>query len=111
MVGATLNELEELLTEERDAIQRLDGQRVLELAAQKQALMASLHELHVTRNGFAPADARRFSALVPQLRQNGVLLVHARNVLRDAVAVLGGASAATALPLPSAPRATLSVRG
>jgi hypothetical protein len=59
-----------------------------------------------------PDGARRFRALASSLRHNGILLAHARNVLRDSVAVLARRSGITALPmggLPSAHR--LSVRG
>jgi hypothetical protein len=108
-VERTLAELEQLIGEEREAIRGLDGSRVLELATRKQALVARLAE---NCPFLSPECIHRLKALVPRLRQNGILLAHARNVLRDAVAVMRRASGPLVLPLHAAPAgATLSVRG
>jgi hypothetical protein len=78
-----ITELDQLLRDERQAIRRLDGASVLSYAERKEALVASL------RNGGAglsPENATRLRALAPALRHNSVLLAHARDVLRDAIA-------------------------
>jgi len=108
-VERILAELDELVGEEREAIRRLDGSRVLEFATRKQALVA---ELCRHRTTMSPESVKRLQMLVPRLRQNGVLLAHARNVLRDAVAVMRRACGPLVLPLPASPAgATISVRG
>lgn len=82
-VARTVAALEALLTEERAAIRALDGPAVDHAASRKLALVEAL------RN-FPPealrAEGRHITRLVAQLRQNGVLLAHARDCLRDAVA-------------------------
>jgi flagellar biosynthesis/type III secretory pathway chaperone len=112
MVAEALTELEALLVEERDAIRRLDGQAVLEFARRKQALMATLAG---QRDALGPRDATRLQGLTPALRQNGVLLAHARDVLRDAIAVLRRETApptyATTRNILPLRRSLLSVRG
>ena len=105
----TLAELDQLVGEEREAIRRLDGSRVLELATRKQALVQDLCQHRTT---MSPEHVNTLRALVSRLRQNGVLLAHARNVLRDAVAVMRRESQPMVLPLPAGPAgATFSVRG
>lgn len=111
MLEEALTELEALLSEERDAIVRLDGTRVLGLAMRKQEL-ASLLAAH--KGSFTRASAARLQALAPALRQNGILLAHARDVIRDGVAVArsGGAKLISpAAPPPKSERRALSVRG
>lgn len=109
MTERIFEELDQLLAEEREAIGRLDGGRVLQLGLRKQALVA---ELCRSRDTLPPESVLRLKALIPRLRQNGILLAHARNVLRDAVAVVWRATKPTALPLNASPRgSTLSVRG
>ena len=104
-----LAELEQVVGEEREAIRRLDGSRVLEFATRKQALVAELCQHRAT---MSPECVKRLRLLVPRLRQNGILLAHARNVLRDAVAVMRRACGPLVLPLPTAPAGgTISVRG
>jgi flagellar biosynthesis/type III secretory pathway chaperone len=112
VVAEALSELEALLADERDAIRRLDGQAVLEFAQRKQALMGKLAG---QREALCPADATRLRGLTPALRQNGVLLAHARDVLRDAIAVLRRETApptyATTRNVVPLRRSVLSVRG
>lgn len=111
MLEEALTQLEALLSEEREAIRSLDAGRVLELAARKQALV---DELKAAASAFAPATAARLQALTPALRHNGILLAHARDVLRDAVAAARAGSAGL-IQSPSVPtrveRPSLSVRG
>jgi flagellar biosynthesis/type III secretory pathway chaperone len=108
-VETTVAQLEQVIGEERDAIRRLDGRRVLELAQRKQALVAHLCQ---HRQRISPEVGRRLSLLMPRLKQNGILLAHARNVLRDAVSVMRRATSPTALPMVVPPvGTTLSVRG
>jgi hypothetical protein len=83
---AVLSRLEQLVDDERSAIIALDADRILTIAEEKQAILDSL-------NGALPRDTSiidRFAALVPKLRQNGVLLAHARDCLRDAIQALHG---------------------
>ncbi len=110
MTEDALTQLERLLVEERESIRRLDGAGVLAFAEQKEALVAALRGAD---GALSPGDASRLHALTPALRQNGVLLAHARDVLRDALAVVRadlGATVATAPAAAPAPR-ILSVRG
>jgi|SRR5579863_343287 hypothetical protein len=111
MLTEALNELEALLASERDAIRRLDGPAVLECAKRKQELVA---ELLARRGALGPKDAALLQSLTPALRQNGILLAHARDVVRDAIAAMRRESAsptyATARPMIHA-RSMLSVRG
>jgi hypothetical protein len=107
-----ITELEQLLRDEREAIRRLDGERVLSYAQRKEALASLVSQ----RSGGRPReeDATRLRALVPALRHNSILLAHARNVLRDALvaakAQLGPGLTAQARPAAAVPR-ILSVRG
>lgn len=77
-----LGRLESLIAEEREAIRRVDARRVGALADEKEALMRA-----ISGGGLeAPPDLLgRFRSIVAALRDNGVLLVHARNCVRDVV--------------------------
>jgi hypothetical protein len=111
MLEGALTELEGLLAEEREAIRKLDGARVIEFATRKQVLVAALT---AERGAMTKATAARLRALTPALRHNGILLAHARDVLRDAIAAARAESvvASHALPPPGGPALrTLSVRG
>ncbi len=110
MVEDTIAELRNLLEEERQAILELDGARVFDLAGRKQSLALRLRD---AKGPLSQADVSAFGALMPALRHNGVLLAHARDVLRDAVCVARAEHSATsACVLPSeGQRRTLSVRG
>jgi hypothetical protein len=104
-------ELEQLLHDERDALRKLDSVRVLACARRKETLIAELRG----PDGSVPGEAlARLRTLVPALKQNGTLLAHARDVLRDALSAarpeLGAAIAAhNAKTCPTA--RILSVRG
>ncbi|MBV9947586.1 MAG: hypothetical protein JOZ69_12100 [Myxococcales bacterium] len=115
MTEDAFRELEELLREEREAIRRLDGARVLVCAERKEALVRAFKA-----GPMSPEGAMRLRALAPALRHNSVLLAHARDVLRDAIsATRAGAGAPLATPIkpgagpqPGAPAPRLiSVRG
>src|SRR5579872_6532389 len=111
MAAEALAELEALLVAERDAICRMDGQAVLEFAQRKQAMIATLN---ANREALGADDAARLQALTPALRQNGVLLAHARDVIRDAIAAMRSErSVAPSYGIGRAPavRSTLSIRG
>ncbi|HEY4014529.1 MAG TPA: hypothetical protein VGM06_14405 [Polyangiaceae bacterium] len=111
MSDDALIELEQLLRDEREAIRRLDGAKVLAFAERKEALM------HVIRKALPlTADqGARLRALTPLLRHNSVLLAHARDILRDALktaAQLEVSSGAKEQPrAAAAPPRLLSVRG
>lgn len=107
MTEAALDELERLLREEREAIRALDGARVLAFAQRKEDLVRSL----VGPDGsLDAAQSERLRALLPALRQNGVLLAHARDIVRDALAAVGMATK-PAHSISAQPRRLLSVRG
>jgi hypothetical protein len=107
-----LDTLDQVLEAERDAIRRLDGAAVDATAAQKLDLVRLLTTLEpAERARLAP----RLRTLVGKLRQNGVLLAHARSILRDILRVRGGQLAASAPGFPGRPNLgagnRLSVRG
>ena len=110
MVEDTIAELQTLLAEEREAILRLDGAAVFDMAQRKRALVALLRD---ARGPVSPQAASSFRALLPALRHNGILLAHGRDVLRDAItAARAERGTASACVLPTAaPRRSLSVRG
>jgi hypothetical protein len=107
-----VTELEQLLRDEREAIRRLDAAGVLSYAERKEALVGTLQQ----QGGgmLSEETAVRLRALAPALRHNSVLLAHARDVLRDALAAaraeLGSTMPAQARPVGGPPR-ILSVRG
>ncbi|MSP26004.1 MAG: hypothetical protein EXR75_12755 [Myxococcales bacterium] len=85
-----LARLRELVVEERDAIRAVDSERVVGLADEKERLICAL------RDGMASAgQAERdlFPKVVASLRENGVLLAHARNCLRDVLQLVSASSA------------------
>ena len=106
----------ELLEEERAAIRQLDGSKLDRIAEQKVSLMDRLTEMaHEDRL----AHASSLRELVGELRHNGILLVHARGIIRDVLRIKGAQIAEPTLQRPgsfgAAPisqvRPRLSVRG
>jgi hypothetical protein len=72
---SVLTEIETLLDHEREAITRADAARVLDIAQAKKQAMDSLMASDIpSRPEFGP----RIEALTKRLRDNLVLLVHAR---------------------------------
>lgn len=112
MTDDAITQLDQLLREEREAIRRLDGERVLSYAERKESIVRSIKE--ACGGKLSEEDARRLRALGPALRQNSILLAHARDVLRDALvaakAELGPGLSAQARPAAAIPR-MISVRG
>ncbi|HZU82669.1 MAG TPA: hypothetical protein VE987_07125 [Polyangiaceae bacterium] len=111
MTADAIGELEQLLRDEREAIRRLDGARVLAHAERKEAIVASLRGADLSTE-----DAARLRALAPALRHNSVLLAHARDVLRDAIAATRAEQSASPMGHPAQPAAAaaprmISVRG
>ncbi len=84
-VESTLAEMEQLLDDERTAIRKIDVDRLEQTADRKLALMQIL-----TEGGLDGRSdlTERFGAMVTQLRDNGVLLAHARNCVRDVIQVV-----------------------
>ncbi len=80
----SLDRIERLLDEERDALRRLDGARVDALTDEKAALIHGLHGSLPGRADLAP----RMRAVAAGLRRNAVLLAHARDCLRDVLAAV-----------------------
>ena len=87
-----LDALDALLDAERAAIRAVDANRVLELADEKASLVEALRAADWAN---ARDEVHRFRALVPKLRENGVLLAHARNSARDLVQALAAERPAT----------------
>ncbi len=109
MSDDAITRLERLLREEREAIRRLDGARVLDFAREKEALVASLRD---GDGSLEKAHRARLRALAPALRHNGILLAHARDILRDALAVARAVQRpVTGGPVPRIAVRLLSVRG
>ncbi len=77
-----LTRMEALLAEEREAIRQIDADRIVGLADEKESLMQAMY-----RGGLEEGSelAPRFHELVLGLRDNGVLLAHARNCVSDAI--------------------------
>jgi flagellar biosynthesis/type III secretory pathway chaperone len=88
-LSAALDALDALLDAEREAVRSVDATRALELADEKEALLGVLRAADWTN---ARPEIEHFRALVPRLRENGVLLAHARNSARDLVHALSTAA-------------------
>jgi hypothetical protein len=109
----------QLLEEERAAIRALDGSTLERIAEQKVSLMDRLSDMdHADRL----ANAGSLKELVAELRHNGILLVHARGIIRDVLRIKGAQIAEPTIQRPgfgsAAPasavtygRPRLSVRG
>lgn len=80
--------LRSLLDAERAAIRTRSSEAILKTAEQKEALLQTLQRHAAAGQGPAVRDALR--ELVPALRQNLVLLAHARDCLRDAIEAVRG---------------------
>lgn len=109
---AILAKLDQLLEDERVAIRSLDGRRVEALAAEKAVLANKLLGLDARqRSRLAP----RIKAVAGKLRQNGILLVHARGILADVLRLRGAAMNVNLSRSPRAPvfsaGSRLSIRG
>lgn len=111
-VTADLLRLRDLIENERKVIRTRDSKAILETAEQKEALLASLQQHAAHGHGQAVKDGLR--ELVPALRQNLVLLAHARDCLRDALEVVRGEMSAPLSvnhPSPLRPGMRISVVG
>lgn len=80
--------LRSTLDAERAAIRTRSSEAILKTAEQKEALLDALKRHAAAGQGPAVRDALR--ELVPALRQNLVLLAHARDCLRDAIEAVRG---------------------
>lgn len=86
-----IEELMVVLALEREAIRKTDAKGVLEAAMRKEKLAADLVECGAWTRGDMVDSLKK---LVADLRNNGVLLAHARDCLRDAIAALQGSPSA-----------------
>src|SRR5579859_6163281 len=107
-----LDRLDAVLSNERVAIRRLDGAGVEAAAAEKAALVNQLVTQPSERRA---AAAGRIADLARQLRRNGVLLVHARGIMRDVLRLRGAQMPSRthgfAAPPPVVAASRLSIRG
>jgi hypothetical protein len=107
-----LDRMESLLEEERSAIRNIDVDSVVALADEKATLMDLMHASDWKNHRHEHA---RFRSMVARLRENGVLLAHARNCVRDALDVVAMSTATTyrvaGAPPSVAPARRLSVSG
>ncbi len=103
-VAEDLRLLRSLIERERAVIRTRDSEAILHTAQQKEALLASLRRHADLGHGGAVRDGLR--DLVPLLRQNLVLLAHARDCLRDAIEAVRG----EAVPSVSAVSASAPLR-
>lgn len=85
-----LTRFEVLIAEERRAVVGLAAEQVLAFAIEKEELILALRQVWAEVD--APGRAR-FQAVVREMRNNCVLLAHARSCVRDAVESLAGPSA------------------
>jgi hypothetical protein len=82
-----LAEFKVVLADERVAIRKANAKAVLEAAMKKEKLASDL----VASGAWKSSELLvGLSTLVEELRNNGVLLAHARDCLRDAIAALHG---------------------
>jgi len=104
---SVLSRLEALLAEERACIVALDAPGVERASDEKQALLDAL------RDGPAldAALRARVEALRPALQHNLILLAHARDALRDALAALRLGGLATSGAAASRPASRIHVTG
>ncbi|MEO8877785.1 MAG: hypothetical protein ABI461_19485 [Polyangiaceae bacterium] len=86
-----LAEFKIVLADERGAIRAADAKAVLEAATKKEKLATELVECGAWTRGEL---LQPLTSLVEELRNNGVLLAHARDCLRDAIAALHGSPSA-----------------
>ncbi len=82
-IDELLLSFETLLEEERRAVVGMDADKVLELSQKKQGYLARLAS--------QPRDALRergplMKTITAQIRENCILLAHARDCVRDAIA-------------------------
>ena len=89
-----LAQFEHVLAIEREAIRAADASAVLAAAMRKEKLAADLVEAGAWTRADMVDGLRR---LVEDLRNNGVLLAHARDCLRDAIAALQGSPSAESM--------------
>ncbi len=82
--------LRELVAEERQAIRTIDTDRVVALAEEKERLMLTVRD---GATALAAEERATFRQLAVNLRENGVLLAHARNCLRDVLQLVSASPA------------------
>jgi hypothetical protein len=84
---AAAEELRALLEEERIAIRTMDSAAVAASAERKVRLLEVLSACAANEQQTVVTE---LGALLPELKRNGVLLAHARDCLRDAIAATRG---------------------
>lgn len=108
----TLDDIEALLDEERSAIARADSARVMELSVEKERAMTALLDGGI---GDHPELLPQFRRMTERLRENLVLLVHARACITEVLTTFAaGPVTYTGTPslTPAAARPTrLSITG
>ncbi|MBX3228856.1 MAG: hypothetical protein KIT84_42005 [Labilithrix sp.] len=87
-----LVQMRQALAEERDAIRRLDVKGVTAASAAKEAILARV--MAAPEHEHKKELASALLELKGELRQNLVLLAHARDYLRDAIALCASAKPA-----------------
>ena len=111
-VDTTLDQLEHLIDEERAAIRNIEVDRLEGFAERKLLLMQALLSSGLTDRTDL---TERFKSCVDELRQNGILLAHARNCVRDVIQIVAAPSAAYdpkgQSSVPRMSRGRLSVTG
>jgi len=110
----TLDHIEALLDEERSAIARADSARVMELSVEKEGAMNALLAGGI---GDHPELLPQFRRMTERLRENLVLLVHARACVNDVLSTFAAgpvtyAGMPSLTPTGARPTgATLSITG
>jgi hypothetical protein len=107
-VGAVIARLEALVPDERAALRRLDSAAVADAAEEKErlfVLLAAAPEAELR------PFAERLRKLAVELRHNCVLLMHARDCVRDALAAAGMAPVRPSSTRPTRREPRFTVRG
>jgi len=95
-IESVLARFEHILDEEKFAIERIESDRLVAIAGEKESLTHALLASDFTEH---QQLVERFVALTTRIRSNMVLLAHARACLRDVVETLS-VPAATYTPGP-----------
>lgn len=113
---AVLDALDVVLTDERTALRKLDAEGVSQAAAKKLSIEQAIARL---ADDAPPRLRQRLGTLRDKIQANQILLIHARNCIREAMGVVSGGVGhsvhvgryPSSRPPPSMPPARLNLKG